>query len=76
MTVGAYTDGSWHCSLVEDEYDRGVLRDSAMIAALWGTEATIRRHVEEAIDSLMVRERARLDGLAEVTDSSQNVTSV
>lgn len=76
VTVGAYTDGTWHCSLVEDTYERGVPAGSEMVAILWGDEAKIRQTMERALDALFLAERARVEDLAGAADSSQNAAPV
>lgn len=71
VTVGAYSDGTWHCSLVEDSYERGRPLGSEMIAVQWGTEDKMRRLVERALDALVEREHARVENEREAADSLQ-----
>jgi hypothetical protein len=72
VTVGAYSDGTWHCSLVEDTYERGQPLNSDMVAILWGDETEIRQAVERALDALVLAERTRIEAEAGAPDSSQN----
>jgi len=62
VTVGAYSDGTWHVALTTDEYERGVLRDSQLITLTTPTTAQgVRWAVRQAVDHLIALEEERVE---------------
>lgn len=60
VTVGAYDKDAWHTSIVQDTYDRGVLINSECLDMRWGTLASVRSHVQRALDVLITDEIERV----------------
>lgn len=71
VTVGAYTPDHWHVTLVMDTYERGVLKNSDLLEALWGTDQTVSEHMMQALGYLIQMEHERLEKTAEPADSGQ-----
>ena len=61
VTVGAYSDGSWHVAQISDHYERGVLVNST-IESLSHPEtwAQVKWNVMQALEDMRHRELERL----------------
>lgn len=62
VTVGAYSDGAWHVSVIRDIYERGVLVNSQLeLGPLHCDAQQLRWKVRGAVDHLMALEEERLE---------------
>lgn len=65
VTVGAYQDGDWHVSLIEDTYERGVLKNSELLyGPIYCTERQVHWQVDRAVTRLIRIERERVRSAA------------
>lgn len=66
VTVGAYSDGTWHVAMITDYYERGVLVHSELEElAHPKTREDVRRRVGVLLDVVMQREDDRIRREAE-----------
>lgn len=70
LTIGAYPDGEYFVSVIEDEYRRVDRPNSNVIACKWTTSEHLHVIVDQAVEALM--RMARDDaGRARATDPSR-----
>lgn len=71
LTLGGYSDGSWHVSIIKTTYDRGRLESCHVVAQRVLTESQILGHTATAVQHMMDIESARRE-LTELADRTHS----
>ena len=61
ITVGGYSDGTWHLSIIKSTYDRGRLEGCRVVAQRVATESMVLDHLAVAAQHAMDVEHARME---------------
>lgn len=65
LSIGAYSDETWHCTVIRDIYERGVMVDSTIDSrSLPTTEAQLRWNVGLALERIIAFEHERIERAA------------
>ena len=72
VTVGLYSDGEAHVTLIQDSYERGVLKNSELLLGpVWCSPDRVREVVARQVDYLLALEEARVAGEADASAQAQ-----